>query len=167
MKWSSIIFFIFLCFGWTDPLMSKEVDMVTFCSGPCQSVQLHSRSYNKVNNPGNSRNTNTHSTNKKNVTFWKKKKKNWSLCFWDKSTNTFCNPASVVILPFYVGVKKTKTRWDRRRHSPIIWGEVSFSSITMWRAPIGMSNIFSSPNKTNRQRGRALNSRQTSNSDLW
>lgn len=33
-------------------------------------------------------------------------------------------------------------------HSPIIWGEVSFSSITMWRAPTGMSNIFSIPSKT-------------------
>lgn len=33
-------------------------------------------------------------------------------------------------------------------HSPITWGEVSFSSITMWRAPIGMSNIFSIPDET-------------------
>lgn len=38
----------------------------------------------------------------------KKKTKNWSLCFWDKSTNTFCNPASFVILRFSVGVKKNK-----------------------------------------------------------
>lgn len=32
-------------------------------------------------------------------------------------------------------------------NSPIIWGEVSFSSMTMWRAPIGMSNIFSIPDE--------------------
>lgn len=44
----------------------------------------------------------------------------------------------------FTGGKESET------HLPIIWGEVSFSSITMWRAPIGMSNIFSIPYKTKR-----------------